>query len=110
MLIKNDKLYDLLKQFAMVTLPAIGALYFGLSQVWGLPYGSEVTGSIVAIDTFFGIVLHISTTQYNNSDAKFDGAVTVTPEEDSVHFQVDPAAVEAKDELRLKVKKARKSS
>lgn len=103
MLIKNNKVYDQLKRFAMITLPAVGTLYFGLAQVWGLPYGAEVTGSIVALDTFLGVTLHISNTQYENSDEKYDGAVNITPEEDNIHFQMDPQAVATKDEVRLKV-------
>lgn len=103
MLIKNNKVYDQLKRFAMITLPAIGTLYFGLAQVWGLPYGAEVTGSIVALDTFLGVTLHVSNTQYNNSEEKYDGAVTITPEADNVHFQMDPDAVATKDEVTLKV-------
>lgn len=107
-LIKSNRLYDQLKRFAMITLPAIGTLYFGLAQVWGLPYGAEVTGSIVALDTFLGVTLHVSNTQYNNSDAKYDGAVTITPEEDNVHFQMDPEAIATKDEVTLKVTTADK--
>lgn len=64
----TNKTYDVLKWIAMVILPALGTLYFALSQIWGLPYGSEIVGSITAVDTFLGAILGISTTKYNKED------------------------------------------
>lgn len=49
----------------MIVLPACATLYLGLSQIWGLPYGEEVSATITLIDTFIGTVLMISTRQYN---------------------------------------------
>lgn len=60
-----DKVYDILKWIALILLPAVGALYFGLSQIWGLPYGEEIVGTITIIDTFLGALLGISTMKYN---------------------------------------------
>ena len=61
----NNKVYDLLKWIAMYLLPALGTLYFALAGIWGLPYGEQIVGTITAIDTFLGVILGISTTQYN---------------------------------------------
>lgn len=61
----SNKVYDVLKWIALIVLPAIGTLYFALSGIWGLPYGEEVVGTIVAIETFLGASLGISTTRYN---------------------------------------------
>jgi len=77
-IIKNDKLYDAIKFYALVVLPAIGTLYFAFSQIWGLPHGAEVVGSITAVDTFLGGLLHISNQQYQNSDAANDGTMNIT--------------------------------
>ena len=66
-MIKNSKLYDILKWIALVFLPALGALYFGLSQVWGLPYGEEIVGTITLIDTFLGALIGISNINYNKN-------------------------------------------
>lgn len=63
----NNKTYDVLKWIAQILLPALGTLYFALSKVWGLPYDTEVVGTITAIDAFLGAVLGISTSQYNKS-------------------------------------------
>ena len=63
----TNKTYDVLKWIAQIVLPALGALYFGLSQIWGLPYGEEVVGTIAVVDTFLGALLGISTAQYNKT-------------------------------------------
>lgn len=64
-MILNDKVYDIMKWIAMVCLPAIGTLYFALAGIWGFPYGEQVVGTIMAIDTFLGALLGISSIQYN---------------------------------------------
>jgi hypothetical protein len=61
----SDKTYDVLKWIAQILLPALGTLYFALSKVWGLPYDTEIVGTITAIDAFLGAILGISTAQYN---------------------------------------------
>ena len=61
----NNKVYDVLKWIAMYLLPALGTLYFARSGIWGLPYGEQIVGTITAIDTFLGVILGISTVQYN---------------------------------------------
>lgn len=60
----SNKVYDVLKYIAQIALPALGTLYFALSKIWGLPYGEEIVGTIVAIDTFLGALLGISTEMY----------------------------------------------
>ena len=61
----SNKVYDILKWIAMYLLPALGTLYFALASIWGLPYGEQIVGTITAIDTFLGVILGISTSQYN---------------------------------------------
>ena len=63
----SNKVYDVLKWIAMYFLPAIGTLYFALSGIWNLPYGEQVVGTITAMDTFLGVLLGISTAQYNKN-------------------------------------------
>lgn len=64
----NDKTYDTLKWIAMYLLPAAGTLYFSLAGIWGLPCGEQVVGTITAVDTFLGVILGISTAQYNKAN------------------------------------------
>ena len=63
----NNKLYNVLKWAAQVALPAAGTLYFALAGIWGLPYGEQIVGTITAVDTCLGVLLGISTAQYNKA-------------------------------------------
>ena len=63
----SDKTYDKLKWVAMYLLPAAGTLYFALAGIWGLPYGEQIVGTVTALDTFLGVILGISTANYNKS-------------------------------------------
>lgn len=60
----TNKVYDVTKWIAQIALPALGVLYFALSQIWGFPYGEQVVGTITAIDAFLGTLLGISTARY----------------------------------------------
>lgn len=66
--ILTDKTYDVIKWVALILLPAMGSLYFGLAGIWNFPYGEQVVGTITVIDTFLGAILGISTVQYNNKE------------------------------------------
>lgn len=63
----DNRLYDTLKYIAQIVLPALATLYFGLSKIWGLPYGEEIVGTISAIDVFLGALLGLSSMNYNKS-------------------------------------------
>lgn len=63
----SNKTYDVLKFIAQVVLPALGTLYFALAGIWGFPYGEQIVGTITAVDTFLGVILGISTAQYNKT-------------------------------------------
>ena len=63
----NDKVYNVLKWIAQYGLPGLGALYFTLASIWGLPYGEQIVGTITAIDAFLGVILGISSNTYNKT-------------------------------------------
>ena len=63
----SNKAYDVLKWIAMYLLPALGTLYFALAGIWGFPFGEEVVGTLSAIDTFLGVILGISSAEYNKT-------------------------------------------
>lgn len=67
MYFKNNRTFDILKFVAQIGLPAAGTLYFALSQIWGLPYGEQIVGTITALDVFLGAVLGVSTAQYKKA-------------------------------------------
>ena len=64
MLFSNNA-HDILKYIALIVLPALGSLYFGLSSIWGLPYSIEIVGTLTVVDTFLGALIGISTKSYN---------------------------------------------
>lgn len=65
----SNKTYDILKFIAQVVLPAIGTLYLTLGSIWtgviDLPYPEQISATIMAVDTFLGVLLGISSAQYN---------------------------------------------
>lgn len=66
----SNKVYDILKWIAQILLPALGTLYFALAGIWGFPYAEPIVGTITAIDTFLGVLLGISSINYNNKEKK----------------------------------------
>ena len=56
--------YDHLKWIAQYLLPAAGVFYAAIAKLWNLPFGTEITGTIAAVDTFLGAVLGISSMNY----------------------------------------------
>ena len=65
----SNKTYDILKWVAQIALPAVGTLYAAVAGIWGFPYGEEIVGTILAIDTFLGALLQVSTAKYNKVNA-----------------------------------------
>ena len=66
----SNKLYDVLKYIALIVLPALATLYSALAKIWDLPYMVAIPATIMAIDTFLGALLQISTNLYNKSQEK----------------------------------------
>ena len=71
MVFKNS-VYDTLKWIAQYLLPGLGTLYFALSGIWGLPYGEQIVGTITAVDAFLGLLLGLSTHNYQG-----EGTMTI---------------------------------
>lgn len=63
MKLKNST-YNVLKFVALVVLPAAATAYFALAGIWHLPHTDQVIGTISAVDTFLGAILHVSTKSY----------------------------------------------
>ena len=69
----SNRVYDLLKDIALIVLPALATLYAALAKIWGLPYEVAIPATIMAVDTFLGAVLKLSSNQYNKSMQPPDG-------------------------------------
>ena len=78
----SNRMYDTLKWVALIVLPAVGAAYFSLSEIWDLPYALQVVGTITVADTFLGAVLGLSTKQYNDNVVVKGGTLEVTVDKD----------------------------
>ncbi len=64
----DETTYRFVRWIITVLLPTLGSLYSSISQLWGLPFGGEILGTIAAITSFAGILLGISTSQYNKNN------------------------------------------
>lgn len=102
----SDATYNRLKWIAMYLLPSLGTLYFTCCGIWNLPYGEQVLGTITALDTFLGVLLGISKSQYTG-----DGTMiidTSNPEKDIYRMELDDPleTLGNKDQVIFKVKQA----
>ena len=60
----SNSVYDVLKYIAQIVLPACATLYATLAQIWNLPFAEPIPLTIMAVDTFLGVMLKISTDHY----------------------------------------------
>lgn len=98
--------YDTLKNYALLYLPGLGTLYFTIASIWHLPYAEEVVGTIAAVDTFLGVILKISTSNYTPPT---DGNLLVDRSQDGKErYQLDITTpledIPDKENIRLNVK------
>lgn len=108
MIMLSNTLYDKVKWFVQIVLPAFGALYFGLAGTWDLPASEQVVGTCAIIATFLGAILGISTVQYNASPDKYFGTMRVYSSDlgktiYSLELETDPEDITNKNDLLLKV-------
>ena len=64
----SNKAYDFLKWIAQYVLPGLGTLYFVIAGIWHLPYVEQVIGTISAVNVFLGLILGLSSAQYNKTN------------------------------------------
>lgn len=108
-LILGDTVFKIIRRLVEFVLPASGAFYFALAQIWGLAYAEEVVGTIAAVTVFLAAVVGISRTSYNNSGAAYDGELVVDthdPERDVYSLEVTTPVEELshKQQLTLRVR------
>lgn len=64
----TNKVYDILSKIQR-WLPALGVFYVAISKIWGLPWGSEVNETIVAIAALLAATLEVSSARYYKQEA-----------------------------------------
>lgn len=65
----SNKLFDVLKWVAILFLPALAILIRTVFAIWSIPYGEEISSTIVALQVFLGAILGVSTLNYNKEAA-----------------------------------------
>ena len=60
----SDKVYTILKYLCQIAIPAFGSLYFGLAQLWDLPYAEQIVGTCSCVAAFIGILIGVSSYRY----------------------------------------------
>jgi hypothetical protein len=106
----KGRTYDVLKFLALVAFPAAGTLYFSIAGIWGLPAAEQVVGTIVAIDTFLGVLLQISSSNFNASTAQGTLNIHETHEGKTFKLELDgdpELELEGKDRVVFNVKKTK---
>lgn len=111
LLIKNIITYKVLKYVAQIVLPAVGTLCFTVDQIWKIGHGTEVVGTIVAVDTFLGVVLHLSSTAYKSVEPTYAGIIEVTETDTvknfSLNLDTDPDDLDKSEFVLFRVKKTK---
>ena len=64
----SNRVYDILKWMAMLFLPALATLVRVVFAIWQIPYGEQISTTIMAIDAFLGACLGISSIQYKGGE------------------------------------------
>ena len=59
----SNKMYDILR-IVQIIVPAFGTFYFALANIWGLPYGEQITATCAAVAALLGALLKISSVKY----------------------------------------------
>jgi len=61
----SNRLFDVLKWVAILFLPALAILIRTVFAIWKIPFGEEISSTIVALQVFLGAILGVSTLNYN---------------------------------------------
>lgn len=104
----SNRVYDYLRLFVELWIPAFATLYFSLATIWNLPNAENVVATSAALATFFGVTLRLSSRSYQKSDAKYDGVINVSsPTPDTTLYSLDlnsnPDSITNKKEMVFKV-------
>lgn len=61
----NNKVYDILKDVALVWMPTAITLYGVLSATWGFPYGEQILATLTGINAALGAIVKYYKSQYD---------------------------------------------
>jgi hypothetical protein len=61
----NNQLYDTMKWLVRYALPALAVLVLAVSDIWGVPYGPQIVGTIAAFTSFLSLIMALGIYKYN---------------------------------------------
>lgn len=64
MVFENEKVYKALKKILMYAFPALIYVWTQLVDIWGIPYGMQISGTIFALYVGLAIFLGVSKHKY----------------------------------------------
>lgn len=64
----KNKTYDVLKFITLQVLPPVATLVMVVFQLWNIPFGYEISETLIAIDACLGVILGISNAQYKRRE------------------------------------------
>lgn len=107
-LLFSNAVYDRVKDAVTIAFPALVTMYAGLAVLWEWAYAAEVVASAGLVGTFFGILLKMAASRYENLPVQYDGVLIANdpdPDKDTYRLEFDtglPAMAE-QTQVRLKV-------
>lgn len=60
----SNQMYDTLKLWAQLIIPALATFFVTVFEIWQLPYGVEIGATLMAVDTLLGAVLKKASDKY----------------------------------------------
>ena len=78
----SDKVYDVLKWLWLIAMPAAAYGYSALAKVWALPYATEVPETINIIAFVIGVLIGVSTLNYNKENVVDHDHVDINQEKE----------------------------
>lgn len=78
----SDKLYEFLKWLCLLAMPALAYGYSALARVWELPYATEVPETINIVAFVIGVLIGVSTLNYNKEQVVDHDHVDINQEKE----------------------------
>lgn len=70
-MILQNKTYDVLKIIALIIMP-FADFIAALANIWGIPYGSQIVATLVALHALLAAFVKVSSDKYHEDKLKDD--------------------------------------
>jgi len=72
-MVLKDSWYNTIKWLCVFFLPALAIFVRAVFAIWEIPYGEQISSTIVAFNAFLGALIGISSYNYKKQGGKGDG-------------------------------------